>query len=466
VRRGLGAIVGLLAAAYAGPATAATITADPALKPAFRTSIPDYTVRCHEGEPVRLSVDPPDGEPFTRSLTLAPGRAAAVRLRARNRTRRYRVRCLPADFPNWRTRRYRKPQAGWYLVTPNKTEEAGYAVIFDSHGVPVWWMRRTPAPFAADLLPNGNLVWTNYVALSPVSDRFVEWTLTGRRRRSFGTVGPTTNQHDFKLLPNGNALLLTYPSRDHVDLTRFGGPEDAVVLDGEIQEVDPAGNLVWSWNTKDHVKLDESERWIRRQVAHPTIRLFDGTPVYDLVHVNSVEPDAGRLIFSARYLEAVYAIDRKTGGVAWKLGGTPTPRTLAIHGDPLAGREFGGQHDARSSGGLLTLLDNGTLRDRPPRAVAFRLDLQRRRAALVRSVRFAEAPKSVCCGSARLLPGRNWVVSWGNEPWVTEQTWRGDSVLTIEFRGNDLASYRVVPIMPGELTRDRLSRAMKTLYGG
>ena len=462
------ALVGCLAAAYAAPAGAATIDATPALKPGFRTSIPDYTVRCRKGEPVRLTIDPPERKPFTRLVTLAPGRAAAVRFHFSNGTRTYRVRCLPDDFPGWRTHRYATPQAGWYVVTPNKTEGAGYAAIFDSHGVPVWWMERTPAPFDASLLPNGNLVWTHYVALSSDSDRFVEWTLGGRAGRQFGTVGSSTKQHDFQMLPNGDALLLTYPIREHVDLSRFGGSKDSVVLDGEIQEIDPQGGLVWAWNSKDHIALEESERWLRRQIAHPTIVEWDGTPVYDLVHVNSVEPDGGNLVFSARYLEAVYAINRATGSIEWKLGGTHTPKSLGIDGDRFAGHDFGGQHDARlaEGGSLLTLFDNGTLRDRAPRVAAFRLNLQRRRATLVRAVRFAEARRSVCCGSARLLPGRDWVVSWGNTPWVTEQTWRGDPVLTIEFRGRDLASYRAVPVLPGRLTRDRLARAMRAMYGG
>ncbi|HKP89787.1 MAG TPA: arylsulfotransferase family protein, partial [Thermoleophilaceae bacterium] len=458
-----------VAAAQAPGALAADVEASPALKPAFRTSIPDYTVRCRDGERVRLEIEPPDGEPFTRSVDLAPGRAAAVRLRFAEGTRRYRIRCLPEDFPNWRTHRYGTPQAGWYLVTPNKSEGAGYAAIFDSHGVPVWWIRRTPAPFAADLLPNGNLVWTNYVALSPVSDRFVEWTLAGRRKRSFGTVGPSTNQHDFQLLPNGNALMLTYPARDHVDLRAFGGPADATVLDGEIQEVDPTGKLVWRWSSRDHVKLAEADRWIRNQIAHPVIRKFDGTPVYDLVHINALEPNGSRLLFSARYLDAAYAIDRRSGAIRWKLGGTRTPRSLTIADDPLAKVDFGGPHDVRQPRpGLVTIYDNGALRDRDPRALAFRLDLAGRRAELVRDVRFPRVGRSVCCGSARLLPERNWVVSWGNTPWVTEQTWGGEPVLAIEFRPADdeLASYRAVPVMPGTLTRDRLHTAMRAMYGG
>ena len=477
-----GALLAFVAAAQAGPAEAARIAADPALKPAFKTSIPDYTVRCRAGEPVRLSIDPPDRGPFVRSVALAPGRAAAVRFRFGERRRTYRVRCLPADFPDWRARRYAKPEAGWYLLTPAKTkglgyagtpDSHGYAAIFDSHGVPVWWMRRKPPPFAADLLPNGDVAWTNFVALSPASDSFVERTLTGRFVRSYSTVGTSTNQHDFELLPNGNALLITYPPREHVDLSRFGGPKDAVVLDGEIQEVSPDGGLVWSWSSKDHVALEESERWLRRQIAHPTIREYDGTPVYDLVHINSVEPSGPRLIFSARYLEAVYAIDRATRGIAWKLGGTHTPRSLAIHGDKLGAHEFGGQHDARISprldglgGRLLTVFDNGTLRGRAPRALAFRLDLRGRVASLVRSVRFAPASKSVCCGSARLLAGQDWVISWGNTPWISEQGSHSQLVLTIELRGKDWASYRAAPILRDQMTRGRLAGAMRAMYGG
>jgi Arylsulfotransferase (ASST) len=461
-------LAGLAAAGHAGQAAAATIKGEPSLKPGFRTSIPDYTVACRAGEPVRLTVHPPTAKPYVRLVKLAPGRAAAVRMRIEKRRRVYRIRCVPSDFPAWRTHRYATPQAGWYLLTPSKTEGAGYVVLFDSHGVPVWWLQRTPAPFAADLLPNGNLVWTNFVALSPVSDRFVEHTLTGQERRSFGTVGPSTNQHDFKLLPDGDALLITYPSRDHVDLSAFGGPKDAIVLDGEIQEVDPSGKLVWDWNTADHIALRESERWIRKQVAHPVIVNWDGRTVFDLAHVNSVEPDGKRLIFSARYFDAVYAIDRASGDVVWKLGGTQTPQSLTIANDPRSRGDFGGQHDARLSGGLLTLFDNGTERDRPPRALAFQLEIDKRRAQLVRAVRLAEAPESECCGSARLLPGRDWVVSWGNTPWVTEQTWRGDPVLAIELlpKEKELASYRAVPVMRGRLTRDRLAAAMRKVYGG
>jgi Arylsulfotransferase (ASST) len=473
------AALATLIAVAATPAASAqatpVVTADPALKPAFHSGFLDYTVRCTAGTPVRLTIDPPphtrvtaaDGHPhgrrFHASVELAPGRAAALRFVAPGRSRTYRIRCLPEDFPDWHVRRAGTTQASWYLVTPNIRPGGGYGIVFDRHGVPVWWDRRRPAPFNMDLRPNGHFTWTSYVALSPNADEFGEWTLDGRRVRSYHAVGRPTNQHDLQPLPNGNTLLIAYPRRDGVDLSRFGGPEDAIVVDGEIQEVDPQGRLVWSWNTRDHIALQEGERWLRRQIAKPVVHTYDGRPVYDLVHMNSVEAAGRRVVFSSRYLEALYAVDRATHAVAWKLGGTRTSRSLTIEDDPYANEDFGGQHDARILGrNRVTFFDNGTLRDRWPRAVEFTLDLERRAARLRQDVRFRPAGRSTCCGGARLLPGGNWVVSWGDTPWVTELSPEGRRVLSIRFLGR-YASYRAIPVLPGRLSRSDLSRGMDAI---
>jgi hypothetical protein len=183
--------------------------------------------------------------------------------------------------------------------------------------------------------------------------------------------------------------------------------------------------------------------------------------VYDIVHLNSVEPDGDRLVFSARYLDAVYAIDRDSGAVAWKLGGTHTKRSLAIEDDRLADRDFGGQHDARilEGGRTLTVYDNGTGRKRLGRALEFRLDLKHRRARLDNSVEFPRAGPSGCCGSARRLPGGNWVTWWGGTEWLTEQTRSGRLVLSIRIF-NGYKSYRAVPVLRGRLSRSQLAAGM------
>ena len=474
----------LLAPADAGAAR--LVRAKPGLKPSFQTAMPDYTVRCRSGTPVRFAIDAPsgttvavDGGParsgsFEAPVSLAPGRRASIRVKSSAAARNYSVRCVPADFPRWRAKRYARPQAAFYLLTPNDNRAIpNYVTVVDSYGVPIWWMRSAVPPFDGHLLPNGDIAWNRWVGNSPEAGPFEEHALDGRLVRNWSTVGHTTNQHDLQVLPNGNALMISYPPRDHVDLSPWRGPKDATVLDGEIQEVTPSGGLAWSWSTEDHLALSETGRWMDVVLfKNRPIHLADGRTAWDVVHMNSVEPvgDGGKLLFSARYEDAAYLIDKASGKVIWKLGGRQTKKSLRLVGDDLpASKEFGGSHDARDpkgDGSVITLYDNGTLRDRPPRVVAFRIDVAKRTAKLIRSVSFGPAKESVCCGSARMLPGGNWVVAWGHTPWVTEQTGSGERVFTLQFESDIMMSYRAEPILPGRLSRSALRLGMDAMGGG
>ena len=118
-------------------------------------------------------------------------------------------------------------------------------------------------------------------------------------------------------------------------------------------------------------------------------------------------------MISSRHTDAVYGIDRASGHILWKLGGTSTPESLRVVGDP-ANRLLGGPHDARvGSDGRLTIYDNGKGRPRLPRVVSYRLDLRRRTATYLGQLNDPEVTDSHCCGSARELPGGGWLVSWG-----------------------------------------------------
>jgi hypothetical protein len=337
------ACMGLAGGTPAAARDAHPVTARPPLDPAFRLSRPDYTVRCQAGQPVELSLDPPPGtqiavragkprgRPYTASVDLAPGRAVAIRFVRSHGTTVYRARCLPADFPDWYVQRSGTPQARWYLVAPDPRGHGdpipgpGYAAIFDSHGVPVWWYRQSHPVSDADLLPNGHLVWTDFSPHIPHVAGFYERTLDGRKVHTWTTGGSPTNQHDFQLLPNGHVLLVTYRQRHNVDLRRWGGPADAEVLDGEVQEVDRTGSVKWSWNTKDHIKLAEASRWLPGLIRKPDVYQSDGTPVYDVMHLNSIDPVGKVLVMSIRYTDAVYGVDRGPGRILWRSAGrTPT----------------------------------------------------------------------------------------------------------------------------------------------
>ena len=58
---------------------------------------------------------------------------------------RYHVRCLPTNFPGWDFEPLEDPSHKFYSVasgvrTTTRTQNLNpYVVVFDQHGVPVWW---------------------------------------------------------------------------------------------------------------------------------------------------------------------------------------------------------------------------------------------------------------------------------------------------------------------------------------
>jgi hypothetical protein len=450
-----------LAAAAPGVAASATITAKPRLVPAFKSDISDYVTRCDPEKPVRLRIVTADGT-RVRNERLRPGQGTSVAVDSGKKHRRYHVRCLPRDFPRWNFERFRRPQARWFLFAPQQgaTEAESYYVTFiDGHGTPVWWRKRKDVPFNSILLPNGNIAWARWHEDPFGIGRDTAWEvhrLDGPLVRTLRTVGSPTDLHDMEPLANGHFLLLTYKVRRHVDLTPYGGPADGAVVDGEIQEQDAAGRVVWKWNAKDHVEIGENTRWTS---SYRTIA--DGTNVYDWFHLNSVQPDGDGYIISARHVDAVYRIDRASGDVRWKLGGTKRPESLAVVGDEGSNRTFSGQHDARLlPDGTLTVFDNNT--PGAPRAVRFRIDAAAGRARLLEQVGEPSLVWSPAEGSARRLDGGDWVVSWGATTLIEEL--RGTSDPTWRLTLDKGQSYRIQPIQAGVLAASTLRRAMDRMH--
>jgi hypothetical protein len=90
------------------------------------------------------------------------------------------------------------------------------------------------------------------------------------------------------------------------------------------------------------------------------------------------------------------------------------------------------------------------------------IDETARTAQVVEAVEDPRATYSVCCGSARRLPGGNWVVQWGANPYMTELDPSGNPVLTISYQGTTF-SYRAVPILPGVVSADQLRQGMDNM---
>jgi hypothetical protein len=479
VRARVAVALALGAAACAAPAPAlATVhmTTDPGLRPAFDTGIGDYVSRCVPGQPLHFAVSATSGDRvavggnpertgnFSADVTRQTGDVVGVRVTSNGRTTSHHVRCLPRDFPAWTFVRRARPQAAYYVVTPLPPSPEGYLAIFDGHGVPVWWFYSSAyGPWDGKLLPDGNLVWArqlNALFSTQPGMAWEEHRLDGSKVREIKAADTPTDWHDLEPTADGNYLIELYrPRKETVDLSKHGGSEHSRVYDGEVQELSPEGKLLWRWNSAKHIKLSETRwwSWIHMRVDKKP----ESQRIYDLIHLNAVQDDGDGVIISSRFTDALYRIRKKDGSLDWKLGGTHRKNlSLDVKGDRPAPSTFSGNHDVRLAGdGTVTVFDNGTLVKRAPRVARFRVDRQKRTAKLVEQFKEGRIPDSGWGGSARKLPGGNWVVQWGGTPLMSEYAPGGKPVLDIRFE-ESLHSYRAFPILPGQVRASALRQGM------
>lgn len=442
-----------------------TVRPAAALEAPIRWSAPDHVLRCERG-PVRIRVRGAAGWTarvngtrfrsggFTARIPRVAGLRSTVTFRRGDQRKRFHLRCLPRDYPGYEFRRVRPGGPAFIFMQMDRY----YATIFDRNGVPVWWFKASGVPDNFSLLPDGN------VALDPVDDRSFQIgtyevrSLSGRFIRKVGNHGGgTADIHELLQLPNGNWMLGRQKIRHGVDTTEFGGSADSSVVDIEIQEVTPRGRVVWRWNSADHIGLEETGRWWNEPILAD--RRFD-SKTYDIVHWNSVDVKGNYVILSFRHLDAVYKVDRRTGEIVWKLGGTQTPESLEIRGDPLGHHPLGAQHDARFlADGTISIYDNRSALPEPARVVRFRVNEATRTARLVQAFGDGRVPVSVCCGSARRV-GRSWLVGWGGTSLTGGYDLRGRRLFSLTV---DKLPYRANYATSRQLSKLRVRRGMDAI---
>jgi len=361
----------------------------------------------------------------------------------------YWLRCLPSDFPALTVTRPGQPNPGWYLVAPTFVPAGGapYLMILDSYGTPVWYRRNDHSVTDFRRLPSGQLSW-----VPPLGGAFgtdpggaVEiHELDGTLVKKLMTVGSPTDHHEVQIASDGNWLLLSYKIRTNVDLRALGdtfGPSEEVA-DCVVQEIDGTGGVVWSWDSADHVDPTETTLPLRFPDG------LGGTAV-DLVHCNSIDPRPdGSIYLSGRHIDSVLHIDRASGKVVDKIGGTARNKDGAAHfsvvNDPFGG--FARQHDARilPNGHLLLFDDRTGLTGSTARAAEYVLNPVNGSASLVwQSI--SPVPGPACCiGSARRSADGSTVVAWGatSDPVFSELDASGTTVLRVSMP-DGWSSYRV-----------------------
>jgi len=184
-------------------------------------------------------------------------------------------------------------------------------------------------------------------------------------------LGLPSLHHEIMVLPSGNYLALSLAFQDVMYPEPLGLQHVAGDL---IVEFTPAGEIVWEWDSFDHLvplRLRESSD------APPIIDPDTGEDSLDWTHANGLiyEEGTDTVIMSLRHQDWIIRIDRASGDILWRLG--PEGDFTLPDGD----RWFFHPHSPQwQDDGSLLLYDNGVGNPDPPpegirsRAVRFDLD--------------------------------------------------------------------------------------------
>jgi hypothetical protein len=426
------------------------------LGPSFSPSIHDYYVRCAAGDNVATLTVVDSNGTQTSTVHLVENQLLTV-------DGDYYIRCLPHDFPVIAVQKYPQvglPTPGYYLVNSST-----YAVVMDTNGTPIWYQHGSSTA-------NVDAQRKNEISFIPNAVFPFGWNTTEKMdlhaidtltTTSVQAVGVATDAHEFQIMANGDYLMLTFPIANHVNLTglgTFGADEN--MADCEIQEVDTQGNLVWSWLGSDHMDAVQES-------LEPSAFNINNQSVVDPFHCNAIDIDSsGNLLLSVRHTNAVYYIDRSTGTIQWKLGGTSYNKDSAAFIQVTSDSQttFNMQHDARfGPNGDVSMFDDhgadkGTSKEKA-RGVEYSLDHNAGTAAVV--FQFLGSAEALYEGSFRRYADGDSVIGWGYVPGdprvVTEVNANAEDVLDIWYiaaPATSAVSYRAIKVPTSQLDIDLL----------
>jgi Arylsulfotransferase (ASST) len=347
-----------------------------ALSPRFKAADTDYVWYCSSGTNAltvtlsskgSMSVGDQTGSTISVPVTVVANQAVVVT--APNGTQ-YWIRCLPSTFPHFKVTGAGDGGPGYYVTsTFENGQSPGYPLVLNSYGTPVWYL--TGVPLSAQ---NTSLIPGTHTLSWDLTASYALYNLDTQTATDLVAPVAGFDEHELFYDTSGNAWVLSKPVASGFDLSGIGYPGVSKIQDCTVQELNPAGKLIWEWNASDHVSPDE---------AYPDLTSefkVQGQPVVDAYHCNSIDVDPlhpNRILVSMRNV-GVFLINKSTGDIIWKLGGTSVAPeggepVLTITGDPEG--TIVGQHDARfQPDGDITAFDDQAKTDEAARGVEYSID--------------------------------------------------------------------------------------------
>jgi hypothetical protein len=329
---------------------------------------------------------------------------------------------------------------GDIFISPfgDATTYANGPEILDSQGNVVWFQAVPPGEEASDFRTqtyDGQpvLTWWQGTGLGGLASG-TDYIYNDHYQQ-IATVnagnGLSADGHEFLITPQNTALILSYTTAT-ANLTSIGGPTDQTVVDGVVQEIDiSTGQVLFQWNSADHVPYSQSEQPLPASPSEP----------WDWFHINAVHLDTdGNLLIDARDTWTTYKVNRSNGNILWQLGGKDSSFTLqAAPGQVLdnANELFAWQHDPEAIGNdEYTFFDNessGTPSLPYSRAITVKLNEWNHIATLVSSDNQPEGLSAASQGNAQTTAEGNLFVGWGILPYISEFDPHGNLIFNAEF---------------------------------
>jgi hypothetical protein len=296
---------------------------------------------------------------------------------------------VPSDFPQVTITVRGNPAADYIWLENVGQNGQMYKMILDTWGNPVFYQRGGALDFKPQ--KNGMITWANFTGV----DKNFNYV------KSYTTVnGYNTDPHELQVLADGSYYLIGSDA-EAVDMSRYvaGGNPAALVWANAIQQFTPAGELIFQWRAWDHMDILSQQQFIDLTAT-----------ALDFPHMNAVDvDDDGHILLSSRNNSACTKINRDTGEVIWRLGGTES--TLTFVNDPVNGPS--NQHSLRAlGGGHYILFDNGNLHSSGSRAVEYAVDPVAKTATLVWQFQDTPVTYAYYMGNVQRLTNGNTHINW------------------------------------------------------
>lgn len=253
-----------------------------------------------------------------------------------------------------------------------------------------------------------------------------------------------TDFHSFKILPNGNFLIIATDMR-RIDMSQYldNGNKEAAVTGFVIQEIDRnSRSAVFTWNTFDHFSIMDAADSNDLLVANPVP-----------FHVNSVLKDAdGNYLISSRNMDEITKISGTTGAILWRMGGSKCKNNqFTFLNDTINGFVgFSHIHDISiTSAGNLLLFDNGNLKPTQySRIVEYSINESNKTVRKIWEYDAGRELFSGYMGSVQELPNGDLFIGWGGSDGGTHgqllsEITRDGEVL-FAMRGTQYGTYRAL----------------------